>query len=241
LRTRRLPHGLAVFHDPAPMLWDLNHVIADNPAAPLPVLAAEAEQAQRELPHRMVVLDGDAEAIAREARATGWIVERHVAMVWRREPDRAAPSHPVREVDLDVTAPARRTALRQEPWGEPATVEAVLGADRLLRAPRREREFASFAVDRPAAVAKLYADSSATIGQVEDVVTLPAFRNLGHARAVVLAAAQASRDAGHELTFLWADEDDWPRKLYLKLGFDVVGRRWRLCRLAGDSAYSQRS
>jgi ribosomal protein S18 acetylase RimI-like enzyme len=116
----------------------------------------------------------------------------------------------------------------------------VLGADRLLRAARREREFASFAGDAAAGVAKLYSDPAGTIGQVEDVVTLPEHRNRGHARAVVLGAAQASRDAGHELTFLWADEDDWPRKLYVKLGFDVVGRRFRLRKLAGDSTYSSR-
>jgi hypothetical protein len=46
----------------------------------------------------------------------------------------------------------------------------------------------------------------------------------------VLAALDASRRAGHELTFLWADEDDWPRELYRKLGFAVIGRRWRFRR-----------
>jgi hypothetical protein len=34
------------------------------------------------------------------------------------------------------------------------------------------------------------------------------------------------------MTFLWADEDDWPKALYVKLGFEVVGRRWRFRRLA---------
>jgi len=61
------------------------------------------------------------------------------------------------------------------------------------------------------------------VGQVEDVSTLPAFRNRGYARAVVSAAVTASRDAGHALTFIIADEDDWPRRLYAKLGFAPVG------------------
>jgi hypothetical protein len=38
-----------------------------------------------------------------------------------------------------------------------------------------------------------------------------------------MAAARASRDAGHRLTFLDADADDWPWKLYERLGFDRVG------------------
>jgi GNAT superfamily N-acetyltransferase len=211
-------------------------VLVDRRPPPLAVLAEEAEHAQRGLPHRMLVLDdssSQAQAAVGEARAAGWIVERHVAMVWRREPDRPAPRHDVREVDIEVTSAARREALRAEPWGDPATVESVLGADRVLRVPRHEREFASFATDRPAAVAKLFSDPTGTIGQVEDVVTVPAFRNLGHARAVVLGAAQASRDVGHSLTVLWADGDDWPQRLYVKLGFDIVGERWRLRRLAG--------
>ena len=43
----------------------------------------------------------------------------------------------------------------------------------------------------------------------------------------------ASRAAGHQVTFLWADENDWPKTLYAKLGFDVVGRRWRFRRPSG--------
>ena len=93
-----------------------------------------------------------------------------------------------------------------------------------------ERAFASFAAGEVAAVAYLYSDSEQALGQVEDVLTVPAHRGHGHARSVVLAALGASREAGHELTFLWADEGDWPKALYDKLGFDVVGRRWRLRR-----------
>lgn len=43
------------------------------------------------------------------------------------------------------------------------------------------------------------------------------------ARAAIDAAIEASRAAGHELTFVIADTDDWPRHLYEKLGFEPVG------------------
>jgi hypothetical protein len=42
----------------------------------------------------------------------------------------------------------------------------------------------------------------------------------------VSRALEEARDGGHDLIFLIADRDDWPRKLYEKLGFDEVGRIW---------------
>jgi predicted GNAT family acetyltransferase len=64
------------------------------------------------------------------------------------------------------------------------------------------------------------------IGQIEDVFTLDRFRKRGLARATVTRALEASREAGHELTFLIADRDDWPKELYAKLGFDEIGCIW---------------
>jgi hypothetical protein len=42
----------------------------------------------------------------------------------------------------------------------------------------------------------------------------------------VTRALDASREAGHDVTFLIADRDDWPKELYAKLGFDEIGRIW---------------
>ena len=41
---------------------------------------------------------------------------------------------------------------------------------------------------------------------------------------MVSAAVDAAVAAGHELVFLVADADDWPRDLYAKLGFREIGR-----------------
>jgi len=194
-------------------------------------LAAEAERVQRPLPHRMLIIDADATPQAADARAAGWMVERHVAMVPRRAPDRPPRAHAVEELPAERTAISRRAAMRDEPWGDPATIDGVLAANAALAAARREREFASLEGDEPASMAKLFSDPEGRIGQVEDVVTVPRLRNRGHARAVVTAALEASRSAGHELTFLWADEGDWPMRLYERMGWDVVGRRWRLRRV----------
>ena len=35
---------------------------------------------------------------------------------------------------------------------------------------------------------------------------------------------------GHELIFIVADDDDWPKDLYARLGFDPIGRAWAFTR-----------
>ena len=55
-------------------------------------------------------------------------------------------------------------------------------------------------------------------------MTLEPYRGRGLARALVLRAAAESRAAGNDLTFLVADADDWPRRLYERLGLETVGR-----------------
>ena len=66
--------------------------------------------------------------------------------------------------------------------------------------------------------------------QLENVDTLEEFRSRGIARAVVLRAIQAAREAGVEHVFIVADEAGWPGKLYQRLGFDRVGRTWQFTR-----------
>jgi hypothetical protein len=46
----------------------------------------------------------------------------------------------------------------------------------------------------------------------------------------VLRGLTQSHAAGNDLTFLVADADDWPQRLYEKLGFETVGRDARFLR-----------
>ena len=59
---------------------------------------------------------------------------------------------------------------------------------------------------------------------MEAVATLPAHRGRGYASAVVLRAVEEALAAGHDLVFLTADDDDWPKELYARLGFEQIGR-----------------
>src|SRR5205814_2185438 len=78
------------------------------------------------------------------------------------------------------------------------------------------------AAGRLVAHSELYCEDG--IGQVENVFTLPDYRGRGLVRSLVLHAVAESHTAGNELTFLVADADDWPQRLYERLGFETVGR-----------------
>ncbi len=72
--------------------------------------------------------------------------------------------------------------------------------------------------------------------QIEDVATLPVYRSRGLSRAVVLHAVVEARRSGAELIFLVADESDWPKELYGRLGYDAIGAEHVAGRsAAGDS------
>ena len=58
--------------------------------------------------------------------------------------------------------------------------------------------------------------------------SLEGYRGRGFGRAVVLAASDAARAAGADLVFLVAVDEDWPKELYGKLGFDGLRRSWSL-------------
>ena len=42
----------------------------------------------------------------------------------------------------------------------------------------------------------------------------------------LLRALEEARAGGASLVFLLADLNDWPRRLYERLGFDEIGRTW---------------
>jgi GNAT superfamily N-acetyltransferase len=80
----------------------------------------------------------------------------------------------------------------------------------------------------PAAYCELYRHEG--VAQIEDVNTLERFRGRGLARALVWRAAQQARASGDDLVFLMADDNDWPKHLYAKLGFDPIGAFWQFTR-----------
>jgi GNAT superfamily N-acetyltransferase len=191
----------------------------------------------RGMEHRSVVPRDpqNGERLEPRFRELGWDVSRNLYMVLRRPPDRQGS--PAAEVTRDEVAAVQRAVAEVDP---DYTSDAVEQSP--LRRARRDpigngRWFAAPADGEPGASCVLY--ERAGIGQVETVETRPEDRGRGLARAVVLAASDASRRAGHELTFIIADADDWPWKLYQRLGFDPIGETSEFLRkppqLSGES------
>jgi len=226
-RTELLAFGLAVFNDELPQVWDLNAVGVDAVAATLTAdaLDGEAERLQggAELAHRHVLVTDDAGGgcLILGMRALGWSARRHVVMVHRDEPDRPADVSAVREVDEPTIRAFSEANLRLDPSGfSEEAIRQIL--DQKGVATRAGARF--FALDSGGAVASgcdLYTDGR--VAQIEAVMTLPEHRNRGLSRAVVLRTVAEARAAGHDIVFLLAEEDDWPRDLDQRLGFEETG------------------
>jgi predicted GNAT family acetyltransferase len=216
--------GLLIYNPTTSAMWSSNYLeihSTDLDAEALAALADE-QQGQRGIEHRNVVPSDAAYAdrlVPGFQALAGWEVERSVYMVLRREPARDVGD--ADEVPRQAVEEVRRVVAEHDPDFTQEAVEQRylhnVGMDRVGNA----RWFAAPSDGPPGASCVLYERNG--IGQVETVETVPDRRGQGLASAVVMAAAKASRQAGHELTFIVADADDWPWKLYERLGFDPIG------------------
>jgi RimJ/RimL family protein N-acetyltransferase len=203
-RTLATPVGDALFVDDLPQVYFLNYLRADRGDAT--EITAATERAMEHLHHRKVFTYLDLDL--------GWEREAHLVMQQRREPDRRIDTSHVRPVDFEEVAPSRLYD-----WGhDPDTGAQLNEGHRRIESAVATQWYAAF--DGDALAAWCHTRSRDGIVQIEDVNTLPAFRGRGHGRAVV----QHALDAAEGIVYLEALEDDWPRELYDRLGFDTVDR-----------------
>lgn len=213
-----------------PEVWFLNHVRFAGPVTYAEAVAAAQRQLEH-LPYLHVVLEHNRTGAPLEAefQAAGWKIERELVMALARFPARwpsrsRTPIESSRSITPIECDEEDMLALFARWCGE----EYRTGIDQLVEASRREgrawneRRFTVHGEDgRPAALAKLRSDT--VTAQVEDVYTVPEARGRGFARALVTHAAQLARSEGHALTFIVADDDDWPQHLYREIGFEPLG------------------
>jgi GNAT superfamily N-acetyltransferase len=220
--------GPVFLHEGLPKVWSLNYLLAQHDLEG--VGAAElTEEADRVLgkagvAHRKIELWDDEQTALRlepDFRRLGWTVERDLVMVHRRPADREIETAAVQEVSADELAESWAEGTRAEPWGKDEEVVRQLVEHKYVFAAAGARFFAATTDGRIGSFCELYSDGQTS--QIEAVMTLPEFRNRGLARAVVSKALAESTAAGHDLTFLLADDGDWPKHLYEKLGFDAIG------------------
>ncbi|MDX6452214.1 MAG: hypothetical protein QOH16_2263 [Gaiellaceae bacterium] len=220
---QRVPaaHGDGLFAPSVREVYDMNYVRAEQ-AAPVDELIADAERLMEDYFHKRVILERSDARTATGFRARGWTVVSHLIMARTREPDRRVDTSMVREVSFAELTDARREVTVGEPWGDDEISSLLDHAKQLIMRAVPTRFFAAFVGDEVAAYCEVRSDG--TVAQVEDVNTLPRFRGRGLGRAVVQHALDEAR-ATNDIVYLEALAEDWPRELYAKLGFDVVGER----------------
>jgi ribosomal protein S18 acetylase RimI-like enzyme len=244
--TRLVPFawGTAYLNDGYRERWDSNFLwVGPTVGEPLPDAAELAAEADRVLgnaglTHREIRIDDDGYggSVAAGLARAGYGGDRLVVMALRRPEDRPDTSVAA-EVDLATLRPALEIVLRREPW---ATTEEVVRSLADFRGELQRYVGARFFCARVdgeiAAMCELYVRGS--IAQIEDVNTLEEFRNRGLARAVVRLAADQALASGADLVFLHALDDDWPKELYVKLGFDPIGHVWSYVRPSSSAVKS---
>jgi ribosomal protein S18 acetylase RimI-like enzyme len=222
-RSEAFAHGVAFFTPAHPTKWDLNLLLVDDPASAGPdELIAEAERLQGAagLRHRKIQMSHGGDELAPGFAAAGWTPEEIVVMALSGADIRGDAAADVRETDF-----AGARGLMEAWYGESMTAAEArdLGdadADTALLSGARW-----FVADRdgePAAACELLGADG--VGQVESVYTGAAHRGHGLASTVIRTAIAASRERGDDVVIILADADDWPQKLYERLGFVTVDR-----------------
>jgi ribosomal protein S18 acetylase RimI-like enzyme len=230
------PLGTALYNDDVPERYDSNFLRVEGSDGTLDAteVIAEADRRFDGYAHREVIVEDPRRgaAMATAFAERGWRVDRLVTMAHRGPPEQVATTDRAVEIDVeDLVAFSREVHRRMLPNVAPAVVDALAGFSRVLRERAGARFFGARIDGALATACELYVHAGAA--QIEDVNTLEEFRGQGLAREVVTLAADAARSAGADLVWLIADDNDWPKDFYRKLGFVRVDTFWQFT-LADD-------
>ncbi len=238
-RTEPWRFGTVCRNDEFPNRWDSNFLRVERAVgdATATDLATEADRHLDGLRHRSIIVEDDAGGARLAARfgELRWEADRLLSMVLRREPDRE-PDMMIDEISFDEARPLLIEVNRRGHGGmSDEAAEMLADFHRLLVRHANARFFGARVDGSLGGCCELY--DLEGVAQIEDVNTLEEFRGRGLARAFVLRAAREAERAGADLVFLVADDTDWPKELYGKLGFDPVGRFWRFTRVPEGETY----
>src|SRR4051794_39126706 len=227
-RVERFELGAAVYSDDLPRVYDANVIRVDRglDRTSHDELERLAEELQGDLGHRKLMLPGGdaAEGLAAELGRRGRAAPRPGVLggAGARERDPAAAAA-AEEVDPRAVYGARMAALTGR---SPEIQRQVADYTQRLGEAARGRVFAAFEGGEVAAFCALLEGDG--LGEIDEVTTLERFRRRGLGTAVVEAALAVSLAAGHDLTFLVAAANDWPRDWYARMGFEEIGSRWEV-------------
>jgi len=223
---RAIEPGWVVSTPSLPFVWAVNHLRVTLPLTfqALVELADEQLAGSRYL---QIGIENQAAGPDLEEKfaAAGWKTEREVYMVLAAEPDREADTSVVVDAGEDEMLEVMKRWHGEDELSATGLAQLVDYTRRETRACEDRLLGVRSSDGRLVAIGKLRADGSTA--QVEDVYTVPEARGHGFARALVSRAAGLARDAGHDLIFISADDNDWPKQLYAQVGFRPLGRLWQ--------------
>jgi GNAT superfamily N-acetyltransferase len=231
-RAEPHPLGLMLHDDRLPRVWVHNQLCVTGPAGDIDDLLGIVDEHYGHLPDSRVVVEDEVEGerLAEGFRARGWTVASTVYMVLReerdREPDATLAVDASEERHRDVE---RRITAEQQRAADPGLVEMLLEARAASHRVADECRYVVGVADgEDAGNTTVYV--AGDVAQIEDVGTLEAFRGRGIARAMVSLAVDLALESGAEMVWIAADDADWPKELYGKLGFRPVGRTFSFTR-----------
>lgn len=210
-------HGTVVRAGRYPTYYNLNVVrVEDEPELSGAELAAFADRALAGLGHRRLDFEliGAGESRREELLRLGWKATKLVWMSHQRPLPGAGPEIEVEEVPYEaVDELRRRWHLEDFPEAESASYEA---AAREVAETRDVRVLAVRDGQRPIAFAQL--ERAGSGAEITQVYVAPEHRGGGRGTAMTRAATVAA--AGAEDLWIVADDEDRPKRLYRRLGFE---------------------
>jgi GNAT superfamily N-acetyltransferase len=226
--VRAIEQGWVVRAPSFPDVWVFNNVRVQVDVT----YQEAADLCRRHLPDtnfdQLFILDDEVgERLGETFRAAGWEVDVDVHSVLARPPDRSVATDAVVEAGEEEALDLMERWMREDPSLHltGAALRQLLEGSRLSWRARNARRLGIRDEDgRLTAMTMLYSDGR--VAQVEDVYVVPEARGRGYGRVLVTRAIDLARRGEHELTFIVADDNDWPKQLYRKLGFEPVGRTW---------------
>lgn len=232
---RPIEEGWLIRTPSLPQVWSANQVRLTQAVRFSDALAL-AERHMSDLSYRQLVVEHEpsGERLERVFRENAWKVERELTMVLARPLDREVDTSSVAEVDPEAGLELMGRWASEDPdlnLTEEDLGQVVDFTRRVWRARRARCLGILGAGGELLAMTSVFSDGS--MAQVEDVYTVPEARKRGYARALVTRAVLLAREGGHELTFITADDNDWPKQLYRRIGFEPAGRTWLFHRDVG--------
>ncbi|MFZ0041444.1 MAG: GNAT family N-acetyltransferase [Solirubrobacteraceae bacterium] len=217
-------------------VYHLNAVLLAGALAPdtgADEIETMAEHWLSDCGHRQVVIDDApaAEELAPALAERGWDRTRKVFMVLTTDPAQAVADPRAREVsepELEEVQLANTRIGYPARAFSPDLPAHLVAAQAALRTGTAAKAFGAGDDDGLQSSCTLFLDPEGLGGRVamvEEVATLPEYRERGLARAAVGAAVRAAGEWEADLIVIPADADDWPQLMYAKLGFAPIGRQ----------------